>query len=161
MEHLLKFLVVGTVGFIINTAILVTGVRLGLRPSFAGPLGAELAIISNFFWNNIWTFSDRQITSWNVLPAKFLQFNILSFGSVVIQFIFLKAGESIFGLTKFKEPFIDQQIFTGPLSKIKIYSLIAKLPTIRKFSLYLVFYLAGVGAGLVWNFLVYSQVIWR
>lgn len=39
MISFLKFLVVGTIGFIINTTILVLGVRAGLKPSISGPLG--------------------------------------------------------------------------------------------------------------------------
>ena len=97
MDHFLKFLVVGTWGFIVNTVVLIFGVRLGLTPSIAGPLGAEFAIISNFLLNNFWTFSDQKITSWSVLPGKFITFNILSLGSTLIQFIFLKVGEMIFG----------------------------------------------------------------
>ncbi len=137
-----KFLVVGTMGFIINTVILVLGVQAGLSPSASGPLGAELAILSNFLWNNLWTFSDRKLTSWNQIPVKFIQFNVLSFGSVVIQYIFLKAGEIIFGMTRFKMTVVD-------------------LPVIRLITWYFIFYCAGVGVGLIWNFVMYSKVIWK
>ncbi|MBI3559268.1 GtrA family protein [Candidatus Gottesmanbacteria bacterium] len=71
MQNFLKFLVVGTIGFIINTVVLVTGVKAGFKPSVSGPLGAEIAIISNFLLNNFWTFSDRTITSWSVLPKNY------------------------------------------------------------------------------------------
>jgi dolichol-phosphate mannosyltransferase len=138
----LKFLVVGGLGFVINTAVLVVGVNFGMVPANAGALGAEFAIISNFILNNLWTFNDRTINSWKTIPFKFFQFNFLSFGSAVIQFLFLKAGELIFGLDSYKGPIID-------------------IPYVNFFSWYLLFYIAGVGVGLVWNYFMYSRVIWR
>lgn len=80
---------------------------------------------------------------------KFLQFNFLSFGSVVIQFVFLKTGEKTMGLENFKKPVLELLGFS-----------FAK-PITDKFSAYLIFYVAGVGVGLIWNFFIYSQVIWR
>lgn len=161
INHFLKFLVVGTIGFIINTVVLVFGVRLGLKPSISGPLGGEIAILSNFVFNNFWTFSDKSITSWSVLPEKFIQFNVLSFGSVVIQFIFLKVGEKTFGLQNFKEPLVELEYFKT-LSLVKLVRKIKILDKILlKLTTYIVFYIFGVGVGLIVNFISYSQIIWR
>ncbi|MCL4397681.1 GtrA family protein [Patescibacteria group bacterium] len=160
MAHFLKFLIVGTIGFIINTTVLILGVRVDVAPSIAGPAGAELAIISNFILNNFFTFSDRSLAMSDV-PMKFVQFNILSFGSVIIQFVFLKTGELIFGLKKFKQPIL----LMTPWSKLGIVKLVSGLPVAgkfaKKFSAYLVFYVAGVGVGLIVNFIIYSQIIWK
>ncbi|MCL4390468.1 MAG: GtrA family protein [Patescibacteria group bacterium] len=136
----LKFAVVGTIGFIVNTTGLLVGVRIGIRPSLAGPAGAEFAIISNFILNNIWTFSDRSLALSDI-PGKFAAFNVLSLGSVVIQFLFLRIGEMIFGLEEFKKPFPN-------------------LP-FQKISPYMFFYVAGVGVGLIVNYVIYSQIIWK
>ncbi len=161
MNHFLKFLVVGTWGFFINTIVLIFGVKIGLSPSLSGPLGAEIAIVSNFLLNNFWTFSDKKITNVGDYPIKFIQFNLLSMGSVIIQFIFLKSGEKIFGMKSFKEPFIDFPI----IKNNSIVGFALKLPFIsaiaNKFSAYFIFYMAGVGVGLVVNFIVYSQIIWK
>lgn len=127
-----KFLVVGGWGFIVNTTILIIGVNMGMVPANAGALGAEFAIISNFILNNLWTFSDRKVTTPMEIIKKFIPFNILSFGSAIIQFIFLKAGELIFGLEHYKASFW-----------------------------YILFYIAGVAVGLVWNYIMYSKVIWK
>lgn len=128
----LKFLIVGGLGFAINTVALLIGVRLELTPANAGVAGAELAIISNFTFNNLWTFSDRKLSSWQEIPGKFIQFNLLSLGSVVIQYLSLRVGEFIFGLTRYKSS-----------------------------GWYLLFYIAGVGLGLIWNYFMYSRVIWK
>lgn len=158
MQNFLKFLVVGGLGFTINTVVLIFGVKIGFNPSLAGPAGAELAIISNFLLNNFWTFSDRSITSWSVLPGKFLQFNLLSLGSVAIQFAFLKIGEKIIGLKSFKEPVLELPIF----KRISFLKLFTKFkPLTDKFSAYLIFYMMGVGVGLVVNFVIYSTIIWK
>lgn len=156
LNHILRFGVVGTIGFIINTVALLFGVRVGIRPSFAGPLGAELAIVSNFTLNNLWTFSDRSLT-WSAIPLKFIQFNILSLGSTVIQFTFLRVGEMIFGLTQFKEPFIKYKL----VKNLPGVALASKLPVVSTISLYFIIYMFAVGVGMVVNYVIYSQIIWK
>lgn len=165
MAHFLRFLVVGTIGFIINTVVLIFGVKIGFKPYISGPAGAELAILSNFLLNNFWTFSDKSITSWTVLPGKFVQFNVLSFGSVIIQFVFLKIGEVLFGVKEFKKPFINWPLLKKvSLVKLAI-SIVKCLPfgnkLLEKLSAYFVFYVMGVAVGLVVNFFIYSQLIWK
>ena len=161
MGRFLKFAVVGTIGFVVNTVGLVLGVRIGFRPSVAGPVGAEFAILSNFILNNIWTFSDRSLGSVEIIVPKFIQFNILSLGSVVIQFISLKIGELIFGLVKYKKPLID----TPWVRKFPGVSFALSFPIVEKFSqkisLYFLFYVFGVGVGLIVNYIIYNTIIWR
>ena len=84
-QKFLKFAVVGGIGFIVN----VVGGRLFknlLTPrvtststvnGLANALAAELSIISNFNWNNLWTFSKEKITGTSLL-GKFLTFNASS-----------------------------------------------------------------------------------
>jgi dolichol-phosphate mannosyltransferase len=67
--------------------------------SWAAALGAELAIISNFLFNNFWTFSEKKITSPAKLLKKFLEFNFTSLGAIVIQFIVVGGAVKIFGDT--------------------------------------------------------------
>lgn len=133
-----KFAVVGLVGFLINSAALEIFVRLGLLPSLATALGAEVAIISNFTWNNWWTFSHVKLEL-SQIPGKFVQFNLTSSGAVVIQYLILKSGELYFGVAQFKS-----QASPG-------------LPLAR----YQVFFIMAVILGLIWNFFFYSQVIWN
>jgi len=120
-----KFVVVGSIGFAINTAVIVIGVRMGLHPTFGSALGAECAIVSNFVLNNNWTFRDRTVTGWRQIP-RFLQFNLTSLGAVVLQSGTVWIGTHLFGI-----------------------------------GLYFPFYVLGVGIGLVWNYAMYSLVIWK
>lgn len=121
----LKVCVVGAIGFIINTIGLEVFVKVGFHPSLASAIGAEVAIFSNFILNNFWSFKERKLERQNI-PAKFIQFNIYSFGSVVIQSGSIFIGTHFFGL-----------------------------PTYR------IFYIIGVLLGLIWNYSIYSKVIWK
>jgi len=120
-----KFLVVGSVGFIINTTILEMMVRLGFHPALGSGVGAEFAIISNFIFNNTWTFESRRAHGLRAI-GKFFQFNMTSVGAILIQAGTVWIGTTLFGV-----------------------------------SLYRWFYIVGVGIGLVWNYTMYSKVIWK
>lgn len=93
----LKFGTVGFIGYIINAVGLEVFFRLGSTPAVAAALGAELAIISNFTLNNLWTFKEKKITKLGKLVSKFLQFNLTSAGAIVIQAIVVGIGTGFFG----------------------------------------------------------------
>jgi len=120
-----KFLVVGTIGFIINTAVLEILVKFEGHPAAGSAVGAELAIISNFILNNSWTFRHNKIVRGKTI-LKFLQFNTTSFGAIIIQGGSVALGTFFFGV-----------------------------------STYRLFYMLGVGIGLIWNYWMYSHVIWK
>jgi dolichol-phosphate mannosyltransferase len=120
-----KFCIVGGIGFIINTFVLEVLVRVGWHPTFASVVGAEFAIISNFFLNNHWTFQARKVHG-TKLYSKFFQFNTTSLGAIVIQAGTIAVGTHIFGVTEYR-----------------------------------IFYLVGVGFGLLWNYVMYSRIIWK
>ena len=120
-----KFAVVGSVGFIINTILLQLVVSQGYHPVIGSAIGAEFAIISNFFFNNAWTFGGRRISGLKMIP-KFFQFNGTSLGALIIQ-----SGTVLL------------------------------LTTLAGRSIYFFSYLLGVGFGMVWNYTMYSKVIWK
>jgi dolichol-phosphate mannosyltransferase len=91
-RQFIKFGTVGLVGFAINALGLELFFRLGASPGLAAAGGAELAIISNFTFNNLWTFSERKITKTFDIGKKFLMFNLTSAGAVLIQFVVVGAG---------------------------------------------------------------------
>jgi len=72
--RLLKFGAVGATGVIINTSALYVLSRwLGLPLLLASAIAVELAIVSNFFWNNRWTFACRSSSL-----VRFAKFNAVS-----------------------------------------------------------------------------------
>jgi dolichol-phosphate mannosyltransferase len=120
-QRFIKFGVVGFVGYLVNaisleifsgTAIVKTlanlfqtvkGSTLAFvaEPSaWAAALAAELAIINNFTFNNIWTFKEAKITKPLALIRKFLEFNLTSFGAIVIQFIIIGLMVTLRGDTR-------------------------------------------------------------
>lgn len=121
----LKVCIVGSIGFIINTVILETLVHLGLHPAWGSALGAECAIVSNFFLNNRWSFGTRKITGFRLI-RKFFQFNIASLGAIILQAGTVLIGTQLFGVDRYRW-----------------------------------FYVIGVGLGLLWNYIMYSRVIWK
>ncbi|NMC36454.1 glycosyltransferase family 2 protein [Candidatus Beckwithbacteria bacterium] len=98
LKQIIKFGIVGLVGFIINfTALEVFHQAFGISPDNAAALGAELAIISNFTLNNIWTFKAQKITKPKQIAAKFVQFNVASLGAIIIQKVTVWIGMQLFG----------------------------------------------------------------
>lgn len=117
----LKFGTVGFIGYLVNAITLElfsksavaanlaaafsftrgTFVGLATQPSaWAAALATEMAIISNFTLNNLWTFSEVKITKPLQIIWKFIQFNFTSLGAVVIQFIVIGLAVSFFGDTR-------------------------------------------------------------
>jgi putative flippase GtrA len=120
-NRFIRFGIIGFLGFLVNALCLELFRRTGVggffarfwsgiprgslfaiaaEPSaWAAALATEIAIISNFIFNNIWTFKDRKISSARKLTAKFLQFNATSFGAVIIQFLVIGVGTMLFSDT--------------------------------------------------------------
>lgn len=108
-----------------------------LRDAVAGGIGAETAILSNFLWNNSWTFRDTVgIKERSPLIIRLLKFNFASLGSIFIQatsiWIFVRLlGET---LTIFS--------YTIPTRVVVV------IPTIILFIIPL-------------NYFIYNRIIWK
>ncbi|MBI2036488.1 glycosyltransferase family 2 protein [Candidatus Microgenomates bacterium] len=97
-----KYALTGFTGYIINAVFLELFTDVfNIHPGIAGAMGAELSIIWNFILNNFWAFSKYKITELSKLPFKFIQFNLVSAGSVVLIGSVITVGVSIFGDTRF------------------------------------------------------------
>jgi putative flippase GtrA len=99
-----KFAIVGSFGYLVNqfflflvydasvlwflpdkdtdvTVLFVT--YTDVRLLIAIIAGVEAAILSNFFWHNVWTFTDR--TERLPMPLRFVTFHLTSIGSPIIS----------------------------------------------------------------------------
>jgi dolichol-phosphate mannosyltransferase len=141
-----KFLFVGGLGTLIQLTVL--SILRAVLPEFnvlflskfltATLIAIESAIVSNFILNNLWTFADKKLDP-KTIPSKFIQFNLASMGSVIIQFIVNLLGENLIGLKPlFKLPIINFMIDTG-----------------------IIFAMTGIVIGLFWNFFAYNKFIWN
>lgn len=97
-KKFIKFGFVGFIGYLINalTLFLFASV-LHLAEWMSWGLSTELAIISNFTWNNLWTFKENKIEGQGRLIKKFIQFNATSFGALLIQTTVGTLGTTILG----------------------------------------------------------------
>lgn len=84
-QSFIKFGIVGFVGYLVNAFGLWLWPRFGMPEWAVWLLATEMAIISNFTWNNLWTFKEEQFTSVVKIFKKFLQFNLTSAGALIIQ----------------------------------------------------------------------------
>lgn len=101
-QKFIKFGTVGFIGYLVNAIGLAIFFNLTHVEWVAWLLSTELAIISNFTWNNLWTFKSEKINGLCMLTKKFLQFNLTSLGALVIQTI---SGAGLVYLTR-----LDRQL---------------------------------------------------
>lgn len=128
-QKFIKVCIVGGIGAIIQFSLF-NFLRLKIAPEYANTIAVEIAVISNFLINNLWTFKEEKINFNEIgkLVAKFFQFNLVSLGSIFIQFLVMKIGVSILGRSVLLE--------NG-------------------------FVLIGILIGLVWNYTMYTKLIWK
>lgn len=142
-NRIFKFLVVGTIGAL--TQLIFANVfphfihyetfPLSFLPDF---LAIEVAVLANFILSNLWTFSDRKLAP-TQYPAKFLQFNLASGGSILIQTIVISTGIALIGLKDmFRVPVLNFMMNSRTL-----------------------FHMTGIVIGMFWNFFAYSKIIWK
>ena len=97
-QRFIKFGTVGFIGYLVNAISLKIMTSVGAPGLFAWSLPVELAIISNFTLNNLWTFKQEKIKGIKNIIYKFLQFNLTSMGALIIQTVAGNIGDLIFGI---------------------------------------------------------------
>jgi len=95
----IKFGIVGFVGFLVNYLGLEAFKVLGLSTYFATLIATEFAIISNFIFNNVWTFKDKKITKVSEIIPQFVKFNVSSLFAVIVQPLIVAGAAKLFGET--------------------------------------------------------------
>ena len=96
-QKFLKFGTVGFIGYLVNAFFLNFFSKTWSIEWLAWLLSTEMAIISNFTLNNLWTFKSQSISGTTDLLKKFFQFNLSSVGALLIQTVAGYIGVSIFG----------------------------------------------------------------
>jgi len=83
-ERFVKYCIVGSSGVIIDMIIFSFTFELLLLPaSFSGVISSQIAIFSNFIFNDLWTFSGRQGEK---LISRFIKYEVTCFVGVIIKF---------------------------------------------------------------------------
>jgi len=135
--RILRFAVVGALGALVQLSSL-QAYRAALFFQLAFFLSIETAIVSNFIFSNLWTFADRKLKT-SQIPAKFIQFNLASAGSIIIQQAVALIGENTIGL---------KPLFTTPIISINV-------------DTGMMYAILGILLGMFWNFFAYSKIIWK
>lgn len=96
----IRFAVVGLSGLVVDLGVFALLHKpLGLALTTSAMLSTEVAIINNFLWNDLWTFSDvsqeQQLISQQL--QRFFKFNLIcSFGlilnSLIVNWLFYRFG---------------------------------------------------------------------
>jgi dolichol-phosphate mannosyltransferase len=96
-----KFVIVGLIGFGVDFSFAYYFINFAhLSKPIANAASAEIAIISNFFLNNFWSFDYKRITGGvRAYARKLIAFNLVSSGSILIQWSGMHLSLSIFGDT--------------------------------------------------------------
>jgi len=157
LKRFIKFLIVGGAGFITQILVQEISIRTGityflatvfgntlhatdfqaLAQSIGVGFGAEAAILSNFLYNNFWTFKDtRKLKTKSPFFIRLLKFNSASLGSIFIQSTAVWLGIKLLGNT------VTFYSYTIPTRILII------IPTI----IFLVIPL---------NYLIYNRFIWK
>jgi len=136
-NRIFKFVIVGGIGAL--TQLITLQIWRGMfNFQLAFFLAIECAVLMNFILSNLWTFADRKLKP-GQYPGKFLQFNLASAGSIIIQQIIAFLGETYVGLfALFTLPIINMVIDTG-----------------------LMYAVGGILIGMFWNFFAYNTFIWK
>lgn len=138
VRRFVKFGIVGGFGFIINAVgarffksiLLTPDSNISIVNGISNALAAELAIISNFTWNNLWTFSKNRITSPAIILPKFLTFNLSSLTTgIAIPSTIIAILTAIFGDQLFLYQVIAIFGLTVPLNWIIYNKVIWKTKT--------------------------------
>jgi dolichol-phosphate mannosyltransferase len=80
----LKFAAVGLSGLLVNLGSFTLLLSAGLNKYLASPVAIEISIITNFLFNNAWTFSHRDTT--DAFHLKGLKFNIVSLAALGVSY---------------------------------------------------------------------------
>lgn len=91
-----RVVAIGTFGFVIQLIIFEwVGIRWEiLTPSLAAVIGGEFAVLSNFFFNERYSFGDR-IKAAAPLAQRLTKFHLVSSGSILTQWVLLSTAEHL------------------------------------------------------------------
>jgi dolichol-phosphate mannosyltransferase len=123
-----KFLIVGGVGFVVDSALF-NIFRITLLDSKTSAIASGLvAMIATFLLNNYWSFGERKLDGVNKKVTSFVVYIVSSFIPIIVRSKLVGFSTEMFGDT----------------------ALISNAA-----------FMIGIIFGLIWNFTVYSRIIWK
>jgi dolichol-phosphate mannosyltransferase len=104
LARFIRFCIVGFSGVLIDMAVFyLLRVNLGLGIARSTILSAETAVINNFLWNDLWTFSDisRRQPETRYRIKRFLKFNIICLAGIILQTLVVSLMYDFLGVNEF------------------------------------------------------------
>ena len=136
-KRFIKFMIVGGTGFVLQFCTVYVSILLGIEQFIAAMIGGEIAILSNFVLNNLWTFGDtKSIKQQGSFLRRLIKFNFASLASIGIQGIVVFFAVKVFG---------EHLVLLGIPFKTAI---IILFPTI-------------ILIVIPMNYLIYNKIIWK
>jgi dolichol-phosphate mannosyltransferase len=77
-------LVVGASGVAVNLAAFTVLMHMGLNKYIASPIAIQISIVTNFLFNNFWTFAHRETDT--KIHIRGLKFNIISLVALAVSY---------------------------------------------------------------------------
>ncbi|MGF1480237.1 MAG: glycosyltransferase [Cyanophyceae cyanobacterium] len=100
----LRFGVVGLSGVFVDMGIFYLLRELvGLGLTRSAIFSAEVAIINNFFWNDLWTFGDisRRQRGWRSRFKRLLKFNVICLGGLILNVLLVNLLYNLLGVNEY------------------------------------------------------------
>jgi len=89
-KRIIKFGIVGLSGILVNEIILwALTEKIGLFYLQSSVISTEAAILNNFIWNDLWTFSDRKYGKARNILSRITRFHLSRFTGLIIGFSLL------------------------------------------------------------------------
>jgi putative flippase GtrA len=153
-----KFAAVGLSGVLVNLGSFALLRMLRLHVNLASAAAIEISILSNFTINHLWTFGDRRERG-STLWRHGLRFHLVSLGGGLIQFVvfvalnvgWLWVREGTAGLRAYGEG-------TGSFAQRWLWHPFVQPPEVGQ--LVYLSQLCGIGAAMVWNYLLNFYWTW-
>lgn len=104
VKRFIRFGISGFSGVFVNMAILyLLREFVGLGLTRSAILAAEVAIINNFFWNDVWTFKDisRRQKGWRKRFKRLLKFNIICLSGLILNVLLINLLYNLFGINEY------------------------------------------------------------
>jgi dolichol-phosphate mannosyltransferase len=114
LKRLAKYCLVGATGIIVNTGTLSLSVSTGAGYLQGGAVALESAIITNFLFNEFWTFKNVTARNGKLLDRliRFLQFNSFCAGGGIIYLGILRLLTNHAGLHYLLSSFVGMTVST-------------------------------------------------
>jgi len=138
-KRILKYCIVGASGVIVDMGIfwLLTAFT-GVFEVFAAAISAETAIITNYTFNNFFTFADRSSPGIGPFLRRLFKFNMVSLSGIGIKLAVFWILVLIFGINRLAFNIGDLAVTTG-----------------------LIFNFCGIAVATVWNYTVNTWWTWK